>query len=134
MADGFLCTVVTPEAQVFDGKVAYASIPAWDGQVGLMHLRAPMLCKLGDGALRLDPLSGSPRWFFVAGGFAQMKDDRLTIVATQATPADQINSDEAKAAFKAAQSRVAVGDEAIAARATEQRQAAARLNVASRLK
>ena len=90
MAENFHCTLVTPERQVLDESVAYASIPAWDGQIGLMHQRAPLLAKLGDGILRLDFAAGGSRWFFVAGGFAQMKADNLTILTQEAVAAEEV--------------------------------------------
>ena len=90
MAGTFQCTLVTPEQQLLDDPVLYASIPAHDGQIGLAPGRAPLLVQLGDGALRLDFEEGGARWFFIGGGFAQMKDNRLSIVADEAVPAEQI--------------------------------------------
>ncbi|MBI1336299.1 MAG: hypothetical protein GC164_04985 [Phycisphaera sp.] len=125
MPQAFHCTIVTPEAQVFDGEVVYASIPAWDGQVGLAHLRSAMLVKLGDGPLRLDLPKGEKSYFFIAGGFAQMKDDKLTLVANEATAATDLKRDEAVAMLKAAEARRAVGDDQIEARQHEQDRARA---------
>lgn len=113
MAGKFHCTLVTPEQQVLDGEVTYASIPAHDGQIGLMHDRAPLVAKLGDGALRLDFVDGGSRWFFVGGGFAQMKDNKLSIVADEAMPADQIVVAKTEADMKAAVAKIARTDEEI---------------------
>ena len=84
MAGAFQCSVVTPEEEVFDGEVAYAAIPAWDGQVGVAPQRAAMLLKLGDGILRLDAPEGAATRFFVGGGIAQMKDNRLMLLSDEA--------------------------------------------------
>lgn len=113
MAGKFRCTLVTPEQQVLDGDVTYASIPAHDGQIGLMPGRAPLVAKLGDGALRLDFVDGGSRWFFVGGGFAQMKDNKLSLVADEAMPADQIVVAMTEADMKAAVAKVARTDEEI---------------------
>ncbi len=107
MASSFRCTIVTPEAQLLDDEVTYASIPGWDGQVGLMHQRAPLLVKLGDGALRLDYASGGSRWFYVGGGFAQMKDDRLTVLTQEAVGVEEMVRQDVQATLKEAQARVA---------------------------
>lgn len=107
MAGKFRCTLVTPEQQLLDAEVTYASIPAHDGQIGLMSGRAPLLAKLGDGALRLDFVDGGSRWFFVGGGFAQMKDDKLSLVADEAMPADEIVRSTAEADMKAALAKTA---------------------------
>ena len=47
----FQCVIVTPEAQVFDESVTQAIVPAHDGQIGILTDRAPLLVKLGVGAL-----------------------------------------------------------------------------------
>ncbi|HAI13510.1 MAG TPA: hypothetical protein DCM28_17515, partial [Phycisphaerales bacterium] len=51
MATSFQCTLVTPERQLVDQPVTYASIPAWDGLMGVEPQRAPLMIKLGAGAL-----------------------------------------------------------------------------------
>jgi len=113
VADSFQCTVVTPEQQVFDDQVKYASIPAWDGLIGLAPSRAPLLAKLGDGALRLDLAGGGSRWFFLAGGYAQMKNNRLTLLTNEALEATEVQAAEAEASLKEAQARVALTDEQV---------------------
>ena len=96
MASTFQCTLVTPEAKVADEKIVYASIPAHDGQMGVEHLRAPMLIKLGYGLLRLDLADNSSDTYFIAGGFAQVKDDVLSILSDEATLASEISASEAE--------------------------------------
>ena len=105
MADAFKCSVVTPQKEVFEGDVAYASIPAWDGLVGVAPQRAPMLLKLGDGVLRLDVQEGDPRRFFLGGGFAQMKDDRLTLLSDEAVASGEVDREETRAALAESEAR-----------------------------
>lgn len=102
MATGFRCTVVTPAKQVLDEQVVYASIPAWDGQLGVMQRRAPLMVKLGGGVLRLDYAQGGSRWFYLGGGFAQMKRDTLTLLADEVLAAEEVAADQAEAALKEA--------------------------------
>jgi F-type H+-transporting ATPase subunit epsilon len=97
MAQTFSCTLVTPEEQMLDEQVTYASIPAHDGLIGLEPKRAPLLVKLGDGVLRLDFEEGGSRWFYIGGGFAQMKDDKLSLLADQAIAAEDINRQDTEA-------------------------------------
>ena len=103
MADKtFRCTVITPNTQVLDQDVTAAVIPAWDGEIGLLKQRAPLLVKLGFGAMRLDSATGSER-LFIGGGFAQMKDDQLTLLTDEAVPTGKINVEETQAALKEAE-------------------------------
>lgn len=85
MPGSFQCTVVTPDAAVLDEQVTYANIPAHDGQIGFMIHRAPILLQLGEGRMTLDLADGGRRTATIAGGFAQMRDDRLTILTDKAT-------------------------------------------------
>ncbi len=104
MADKtFRCTVITPNSQVLDQDVTAAVIPAWDGEIGLLKQRAPLLVKLGFGSMRLDAGGGTSERLFIGGGFAQMKDDQLTLLTDEAIPTSKINLEEAQAALKEAE-------------------------------
>ena len=112
----FSCTLVTPEHQVLDEQVTQAIVPAHDGQVGILTERAPLVTKLGVGELRLDLVNGQKRVFFIDGGVAQMKDNRLTILTSEAIPPAQIDPEAARAEFAEATAMRPVDD-----RAAEQR-------------
>lgn len=116
MAKTFKCSLVTPQKLVLEEEVSYASIPAHDGQVGVMHQRAPLLVKLGVGALRLDDAQGKAKWFFVGGGFAQMKGNRLSLVAGEAVAAADVTQADADAAMKQSQTQQARTPEQVAQR------------------
>jgi F-type H+-transporting ATPase subunit epsilon len=80
----FQCIVVTPEQEVLDQKVRQVILPAYDGQIGILTDRAPMLARLGKGTLRVDPEQGATRTFTIEGGVAQMKNNKLTILTQKA--------------------------------------------------
>jgi len=101
----FQCTLVTPEQQLIDETVTQAILPAHDGQVGILTDRAPLLVRLGTGTLRLDLAGGQRRFFFVDGGFAQMKDNRLSILSTDAAPANSLTAESARAEYAEAEAR-----------------------------
>ena len=113
MAGTFHCTLVTPQEKLLDGPVRYASIPAHDGQVGIAPGRAPLLAQLGDGVLRLDFQEGGSRYFFIGGGFAQMKENRLALVADEAVPAEDLVMSRAEQELAEARQIEARGDQAI---------------------
>jgi len=94
----FKCVIVTPEQQMLDESINQAIIPAHDGLVGIETNRAPLLVKLGQGPMQLDGGSGKThRVFYVEGGIAQMKNNRLTVLTQVAVPSDQIRADTARA-------------------------------------
>jgi F-type H+-transporting ATPase subunit epsilon len=92
MAEPFKASLITPEAIVLETPVVSAQIPAFDGLVGILNHRAPLLAKLATGVLRLDTAPGVTQRFMVSGGYAQMKGEELTILTTEAIPAAQINA------------------------------------------
>ncbi len=85
----FKIALVTPEAMVLETSIEQAIIPAHDGEMGILHLRAPLVVTLGAGWLALDT-AGTRTRYYLSGGFAQMKEDVLTVLADEAIPEDKI--------------------------------------------
>ena len=85
----FRCVVVTPEQQAMDETIEQAILPAHDGLMGILTDRAPLLVKLGNGPLRIDLPGGQSRTYQIKGGIAQMKSNNLTVLTTEATPAEK---------------------------------------------
>jgi F-type H+-transporting ATPase subunit epsilon len=84
MPGTFSCSVVTPEQQVFDGEVSSVVLPAHDGEMGFEVNRAPILVQIGEGSLKLTDDKGQKTSLTIAGGFAQMKANRLTVLTDKA--------------------------------------------------
>ena len=101
----FKCIVVTPDQQVLDEAITQAILPAHDGKVGILTDRAPILMKLGLGEMRLDLPGGQQKKYYVEGGVAQMRDNKLTILTQEATPAAQIDAERARAELAEAQNQ-----------------------------
>lgn len=122
----FQCVVVTPEQQVLDESITQAIIPGHDGLIGILTDRAPLLTKLGLGPMRLDHANGNKSFFFVEGGVAQMKDNKLTILTNEATPASEIDAEAARAEFAEAQARRATDEKTAADRERQMARARAK--------
>jgi F-type H+-transporting ATPase subunit epsilon len=112
----FQCVIVTPDQQAFDERITQAIVPAHDGQIGILTDRAPLLVKLGIGALQLDVASGQRRTLFIDGGIAQMKDNRLTIVTNEAIDPAEIDAETARAEYAEANAQVATDEKSQADR------------------
>lgn len=114
LATSFRCRLITPESQVFDEPVNAAVVPAWDGLLGVLPNRAPMVLKLGTGELRVDfpdkgSAKGGSRSFFVDDGFVQMLDNTLTILAAYAVGADRLSEADAQAELAKVSGRSSAG-------------------------
>jgi F-type H+-transporting ATPase subunit epsilon len=130
VAKTFRCSIVTPEAQVMDDQVLYASFQAWDGQHGVMPGQSPLLTKLGSGPLRLDFPEGGSRWYLLDGGFAQIQDGSLALLTEGAMPSENINLQQAEAELAEANARVTAPGADRAAVERQQRRAMAKISLA----
>lgn len=97
-SDTFQCSVVTPEKSILDCEAKFVAFPSHDGEVGILPRRSPLLCRLGIGAMRIET-EDDEKTFFIDGGFAQMVDNRLTILTEQAKEPTELDREAAQAAF-----------------------------------
>src|SRR5438309_11324296 len=86
------CVVVTPEKAVVDETVDFVALPMYDGELGVLPGRAPLIGRLGYGELRTR-LGNETHRFFVDGGFAQVRANVVTVLTPRALRAEEINPD-----------------------------------------
>ncbi|UCD28749.1 MAG: ATP synthase F1 subunit epsilon [Planctomycetota bacterium] len=91
----FTCSVITPERQVYESEVDSVVIPAHDGEMGILFNHAPLICKLGTGAMRVRKGNDQQAWFLDAG-FVQVIENRVIVLAQRALRSDQIDRDQAE--------------------------------------
>ncbi len=96
----FHCHVVTPERPVLECEARFVAFPSHDGEVGVLHSHAPLLHQMGIGLLRVETPDNKERAFFIDGGFAQMVDNKLTLLTQEAIEIDRIDADEARVALE----------------------------------
>lgn len=85
------CVVVTPEKTLFDEWVDFVALPLYDGELGVMPGRTPLIGRLGFGELRTKT-NEVVRRDFVDGGFVQVRDDVVTVLTNRAIPAQQLDA------------------------------------------
>jgi len=100
--DTYQLSVITPEQPVLEAAVHFTALPAWDGEVGILPHRAPLLVKLGVGWLRAETAQGK-RSLLLDGGFAQMVGDRLTVLTERAEKPEDIDPGDAERALAEAE-------------------------------
>jgi ATP synthase F1 epsilon subunit len=77
-------SVISPERVLYEGAARGVIAPAFDGEVGILPMHAPLMTLLGRGILRVDTAGGEQR-FQVDGGFLQVVDDAVRVVTEQAS-------------------------------------------------
>jgi F-type H+-transporting ATPase subunit epsilon len=87
-------SLVSPEKALYSGEAKFVVIPAFDdGEVGFLPGHAPYIGKLGYGTMRVTGAQGEPLRFAVFGGFVEVRDDVVTVLASRAATADQISEE-----------------------------------------
>lgn len=124
------CVVVTPERTLFDELVEFVALPLYDGELGALPGRAPLIGRLGYGELRTKT-RGAVHRYFIDGGFAQIRDDVVTILTSRAIPVDQIDTAAATREFERAEALHASTDTELAERSRAVARARAQIRVAS---
>jgi F-type H+-transporting ATPase subunit epsilon len=87
--------LITQEKVLFEGEVRSVVAPAVDGMLGVMGGHAPLMAALGSGVLKL-ALAGEPNYFAVTGGFLQVKDNNVIVLADKAVDASSVELEEAR--------------------------------------
>jgi F-type H+-transporting ATPase subunit epsilon len=100
--------VVSVERSLFEGEVEFIIANGADGELGVMARHAPLMTILRPGALRIqEVMGGTEQLIFVGGGFLEVLPDRVTVLADVAEHADEISIEQAEAARRRAQERLA---------------------------
>jgi F-type H+-transporting ATPase subunit epsilon len=99
---GVRCVVVTPERAVIDEVVDFVALPMYDGELGVAPGRAALIGRLGYGELRTRR-AGNVHRYFIDSGFAQVRDNVVTVLTPRAVKAEDIDVAVATRALEAAQ-------------------------------
>ncbi|MBT4976206.1 MAG: F0F1 ATP synthase subunit epsilon [Gemmatimonadetes bacterium] len=104
---GFALEIVTPEKTVYSGQIVSLQAPGSEGSFGIMAGHMPLLTSLQIGALRFAEEGGNEAWMAVSGGFAEVGQERVTILAETAERADEIDVVRAESSRQRAEERLA---------------------------
>jgi len=96
MADTFQLEIATPERLFIDEQVAMAELPGKNGYFGVLPGHAPLLSALGPGALSFEGGTGGRQVLVVDGGFVEVFENHVRVLADSAEFARDINGDAAR--------------------------------------
>ena len=114
MADLFSFELVSPERLLSSGQVAMVVVPGAEGDFAVLPGHAPMMSTIRPGAIAVYEADSTTltRRIFIDGGFTEVSDKGLTILAEAATAIADI--DPAKVAIDLAAARTAGNEKAVA--------------------
>jgi F-type H+-transporting ATPase subunit epsilon len=102
MPDTFQLEIVTPEKLVVKEAVDEAQIPGLDGYLGILPGHAPLITELGVGVITYRA-GGATKTLSVAWGFAEVLQDKVTILAETVERPDEIDVARAQQAKERAE-------------------------------
>lgn len=82
--------LVSPEKLLFSGDVEQVDVPGAEGDFGVLAQHAPMVTTLRPGVLTVRSSSGEQK-MIVLGGFAEVSEAGLTILADLAEKSSEID-------------------------------------------
>lgn len=88
------CQFVRPDRLLFDGPVANLVLVTYAGELGVWPGHAPEIVALGDGVVRIRRLpedGGEEYDVVVSGGYAEVDNDGVIILADHARRTDDID-------------------------------------------
>lgn len=134
MADTFQLEVATPERRLVDEQVREAELPGKDGYMGVLPGHAPLLSALGAGVLTYDGGSSGRQVLVIDGGFVEVFENHVRVLADNAEYARDIQVDEARRDLDEANQALKEANEADASEAALRalQRAQARIDAAER--
>ncbi len=132
----FKLEVITPDRVVArDDEVVSVTAPGSQGYFGVLANHAPMMTELKLGKLDFRRADGTSDAMAVTGGFLEVIEDKVSVLAESAELAEEIDVERAEEAKKRAEERLAAaGPQVDAARAEAALERALnRLHVAGRV-
>ena len=103
MADGVKVEIVSPEALVLSAEARSVTVPGAEGYMTVLGDHAPVMTVLKPGFVTVTDGAGVATSYFVAGGFADISNEGVAILAEEAKPAGEFGRTEIEARIAAAQ-------------------------------
>jgi F-type H+-transporting ATPase subunit epsilon len=101
MAEMLELEVATPERSLVREQVIEVQVPGKNGYMGILPGHAPLVGLLGFGVLTYN-VGGEKRYLAVHGGFLEIADDHVRVLADTAEHAEEIDIPRAKNALRRA--------------------------------
>ena len=102
----FNLQIITPKKIVFKQDVEMAILRTTEGDMGILPNHAPFVAELVIGEMKVKLGAESEEMFFVAGGFLEIANNKVTILADDAMNAKDIDIEQAKKEAEIAQAKL----------------------------
>ena len=114
MAEELELEVATPERELVKQHVTEVQVPGKDGYLGILPGHAALLGQLGAGALSY-AVGGQSHWLAIDGGFLEVLEDHVRVLADTAEKAENIDLGRARSELQKATEALGNAEDADAA-------------------
>jgi F-type H+-transporting ATPase subunit epsilon len=97
--------IVTPDAVVYSEDVDMVTLPAVEGQMGILPQHVPLMTQMVPGEMIVRK-GGQDRFLAVGEGFVEITGDHVAILTDMAVAAESIDEAKAEEARQRAQARL----------------------------
>lgn len=91
MAEQLKLEVVTPEKRVLDERVDAVTVPGLNGEMQFLPGHTPLISQLRSGILSYVQ-GGTSQRLMVSGGFVEINNDRVSVLAEVAEMSDEVDT------------------------------------------
>ena len=109
----FKLQIITPGKVVFQDGATSVSAPGTLGGFQILCDHAPLISTIEVGELKVKDTKGNDLLYATSGGFVEVKDNNVVVLAETAELATEIDVDRAKAAGERASARLHSADPGI---------------------
>lgn len=108
MADNLKLEVVSPAKLLLSDDVTAVTVPGREGNFTVMGDHAPVMSVLRPGFVHVE--GGSEEWVYVGGGFAEVANEAVTILAEDARKVSDFSRAEIEEAISVAEKEAAAAE------------------------
>jgi F-type H+-transporting ATPase subunit epsilon len=109
MTQKLILSIVTPEKQLVSEEVNQVNVPGTEGDLGILYDHAPILTLLRSGQLSYEK-EGETVVLVVSGGYLEVTDNRVTVLAETGEFLHEIDRERAERAHAEAEKRLGQTD------------------------
>ncbi|MFL6228023.1 MAG: F0F1 ATP synthase subunit epsilon [Pyrinomonadaceae bacterium] len=90
--------IITPERNVLSETVDSVNVPGLGGELGILPGHTPLISQLQTGVLSYAQTGAAAKRLLVSGGFVEVRDDRVSVLADVAERPEEIDAARARLA------------------------------------
>lgn len=110
MANKILVEIITPNRTILSEHVSMVVVRSVDGELGILSDHLPLIASLLEWPVKLKKDDETKQYVNVSGGFMEVRDNKVTILATAAELATEIDTKRATASKERAEKRLGAED------------------------